>query len=335
MSAIFSIRLGIVGTGFIVERIIRAAKQEPRIILSAIYSRSMERAADFADKYDIPHKFTSLEQMASSWLIDAVYIASPNSCHAMQSILFMRHGKHVLCEKPLASNAMEVRSMIEASEEFNVALMEAVKSTPTPNFMLVAQQLEKIAPVRRYFACYCQYSSRLDSLKRGIVLNAFKPELSNGAAMDIGIYTIYPMVSLFGRPKKIDAVGVKLITGVDGQGAVNFEYDEMIATVLYSKIADSSLPCEIQGDGGTIVIDRIESIDKVEVKLRGKNSEVVSESDLTDGYCCELKEFADLIEQGRRESDINSHKTSLTTIEIIDQIRKQIGVVYPADGKHQ
>lgn len=78
------------------------------------------------------------------------------------------------------------------------------------------------------------------------MLNAFRPELSNGAMMDIGIYTVYPMVVLFGRPKKIDASGIVLSSGADGQGAVNFEYEGMNATVLYSKIANSSLPTEIQ-----------------------------------------------------------------------------------------
>ena len=61
------------------------------------------------------------------------------------------------------------------------------------------------------------------------MLNAFKPELSNGAMMDIGIYTVYPMVVLFGRPKKIDASGIVLSSGADGQGAVNFLYEGMNA----------------------------------------------------------------------------------------------------------
>ena len=81
--------------------------------------------------------------------------------------------------------------------------------------------------------------------------------------MDIGIYTVYPMVVLFGRPKKIQASGVVLSSGADGQGAVNFEYDGMNATVLYSKIANSSLPTEIQGEDGNILLDRINIIGKV------------------------------------------------------------------------
>ena len=95
------------------------------------------------------------------------------------------------------------------------------------------------------------------------MLNAFRPELSNGAMMDIGIYTVYPMVVLFGRPRKIDASGIVLSSGADGQGAVNFEYEGMNATVLYSKIANSSLPTEIQGEDGNITLDRINIIGEV------------------------------------------------------------------------
>lgn len=152
----FKVRIGIIGTGFIVDRILEAAKENADIKINAIYSRTYEKAADFSKKYDIPYIFTSLEEMASSSIIDAAYIASPNALHAPQSILFMKHGKHVLCEKPLASNALEVKQMIEASNIYNVTFMEAMKSTLTPNFAQVIRHLKDIGKIRRYFACYCQ-----------------------------------------------------------------------------------------------------------------------------------------------------------------------------------
>ena len=122
------IRFGIVGTNFITDWVIAGAREDERFELAAVYSRTQERADEFAAKYQIPHTFTSLEEMAKSPLIDAVYIASPNFLHASQSILCMKHGKHVLCEKPLASNAREAREMVEASKQYGVTLMEAMKS---------------------------------------------------------------------------------------------------------------------------------------------------------------------------------------------------------------
>ena len=113
------VRFGVVGTNFISDWVIAGARQDERFELVAVYSRTQETADAFASKHNIPYTFTSLEEMAKSPLIDAVYIASPNFLHASQSILCMSYGKHVLCEKPFASNAKEVRAMIEASRTYN------------------------------------------------------------------------------------------------------------------------------------------------------------------------------------------------------------------------
>lgn len=328
----FKVRFGVIGTNFIVDKVLEAARLDHRFELTSIYSRTQERADEFAKKHNVPHTFTSLEDMLSSNLIDAVYIASPNSLHASQSILCMQHGKHVFCEKPFASNANEVKAMIAAAEKYNVRLMEAMKPTMTPNFSVIKDNLKEIGTIRKYFSCYCQYSSRYDKLKEGVILNAFDPSLSNGAVMDLGVYTIYPMVVLFGRPKKISATGLKLFTGADGQGSVNFEYEGMDATVMYSKIADSSLPTEIQGEEGTITADRINIINKVTLKKRGGEETIISTPNPTHEYYFEVAEFIDLIQKNERESTINSLENSLITIEIIDEIRKQLGIIYPADS---
>lgn len=334
------IRFGVIGTNFITDWVIAGAKQDERFELVAVCSRTQERANEFAAKYDIPYTFTSLEEMAESPLIDAVYIATPNYLHASQSILCMKHGKHVLCEKPMASNAYEVKQMIAASRQYGVTLMEAMKPTLTPNFRVLREALPKAGVIRRYFASYCQYSSRYDKFKEGIVLNAFKPELSNGAMMDIGVYTVYPMVVLFGRPNKISASGVVLSTGTDGQGAVNFEYEGMNATVLYSKIANSSLPTEIEGEDGNFMLDKINQINRVTWQARpvassGKGPltpvEDISVVTDKDEYYYEVAEFINLVQAGKLESEVNSHENSLITIEIIDEVRRQLGVSFLAD----
>lgn len=334
------VRFGVVGTNFITDWVIAGARQDTRFELVAVYSRKQETADAFAAKHQIPYTYTSLEEMAKSSLIDAVYIASPNFLHAEQSILCMKYGKHVLCEKPFASNAQEVRKMIAASAEYNVTLMEAMKPTLTPNFRIVRENMGRLGTIRRYFSCYCQYSSRYDKFKEGVVLNAFRPELSNGAMMDIGVYTVYPMVVLFGRPKKIDASGIVLSSGADGQGAVNFEYEGMNATVLYSKIANSSLPTEIQGEEGNLILDRINIIGEVKyiprlasVSGKGLSAEPQDISAVTDKdeYYYEIAEFIDLVLSGERQSTINSHEHSLITLEIIDEVRRQLGIRYPAD----
>jgi predicted dehydrogenase len=203
----------------------------------------------------------------------------------------------------------------------------------TPGFRAVKEAIGRIGLVRQYFACYCQYSSRYDKLKEGLLVpNAFNPELSNGAVMDIGIYTIYPMVVLFGRPKTIQASGVKLYSGVDGHGNIIFTYDNgLCATVLYSKIADSALPTEIQGEDGIITLDRINIIGKATLKQRGRTAENILPATTHNEYYYEIAEFIDLIQSDCKESAINSHENSLITLEIIDEIRRQLGVRFPAD----
>ena len=334
------IRFGVVGTNFITDWVIAGAREDERFELAAVCSRTQERGEEFAAKHNIPHVFTSLEEMVQSDVIDAVYIASPNYKHAEQSILAMRHGKHVLCEKPLASNAREARQMVEASKQYGATLMEAMKSTLSPNFLSAKQNLHRIGTPRRYFASFCQYSSRYDKFKEGIVLNAFRPELSNGAMMDIGVYTLYPLIALFGPPQSINAQGVVLSSGVDGQGAVNMQYDGFNATVLYSKIANSQLPAEIEGEEGNIIIDRIQT--PVDVRFYPRQApasghekraegESLSAPETHNEYFYEVEEFINLIEQGRLESDINSHDCSIATMEVIDEVRRQLGVHYPAD----
>ena len=326
------IRFGVVGTNFITDWVIEGGSQDPRFELTAVCSRSAVTGQAFAEKHNIPYIYTSLEEMAASPLIDAVYVASPNAFHAAQSILCMKHGKHVLCEKAFASNAREARQMIETARIHNVVLMEAMKPTLTPAFHAIRDRLCDIGVVRRYFSCYCQYSSRYDKFKEGIVLNAFQPELSNGATMDIGVYTIYPMVVLFGRPKTIQATGIRLSSGVDGQAAVHFTYDNgMTGTVLYGKITDSTLPTEIQGEQGTIKTDRINIIGDVVLIPRKGAPENIRPTTPHHEYYYEVAEFIDIILSGRKESAINTLATSLITMELLDEIRTHLGVHFPAD----
>ena len=334
------VRFGVVGTNKITDWLLAGAKEDNRFELSAICSRTQDRAEEFAAKYGVEHTFTSIVEMASSDVIDAVYIATPNCTHAEIAIACMNHGKHVLCEKPMASNAREVKQMIEAARKNHVTLMEAMIATMNPNFMKVRELLPQLGTLRRYFASYCQYSSRYDKFKEGIVLNAFNPALSNGAMMDIGVYTIYPMIVLFGKPKEINAQGIMLSSGVDGQGTVNLLYEGMNATILYSKIANSYLPTEIEGEDGNLIMDEIHTIRKVTyiprpVAMSGRGPKAVPQDVSVvadhDDYYYEVAEFINLIEGGKLESEINSHAVSLATIEVIDEVRKQLGVMFPAD----
>ena len=198
---------------------------------------------------------------------------------------------------------------------------------------MIQEQLSKIGTVRRYFASFCQYSSRYDAYRAGTVLNAFNPELSNGALVDIGVYTIAPMIALFGAPLAIKASAHLLESGVDGEGSVIFEYPQMQGTVMYSKISNSSLPAEIQGEEGSIIIDRINQMDQVTIHYRNGEVEEITLPQVEQNMVYEAEEFIQLILNQKHESAVNSFKFSYEVMRVLDEVRSQIGLVYPADLK--
>ena len=347
-------RFGIIGTGRISDWVLKGAVLDPRFEAIAVCSRTIENAESFALKHGIPRTFTDVDEMASDPSVDAIYIGTPNNTHHDLAIRCMNHGKHVLCEKPLASNAREVKEMIAAAKVNGVLLMEAMISTLSPNFKMVQEKLRELGPVLNYSGTFCQYSSKYGQLKRILsgeedspVPSSFNPDRSGGALMDIGIYPIYPMVALFGRPKGVKAnvltVDVPTTRGmmpVDLQGSALFEYDGMTATATYSKIADSKLRTEISCERGILSLDQIHITRQVELTMRGAptsgRSSGPATADITvpcdpDEYLCEFREFIDLLESGRLESENNSLGNSLAVAEVMDEIRRQSGVIYPAD----
>jgi len=325
------LRFGIIGTNWITDDFVDAARRNEDIALTAVYSRTEEKGRAFADKHGIPGVYTDLEKFASSGEFDAVYIASPNASHADQAIVCMGKGKHVLCEKPLASNSQEVRRMVDAARANGVLLMEAMKSTFTPTFRAIRDNLHKIGTVRRYAGSYCQYSSRYDLYKKGELPNAFNPALSNGSLMDLGVYCLYPLVVLFGAPQRIQADAFLLESGADGAGSLLLGYEEMDAVVHYSKIVDSYSSAEIQGENGTIVFEKISRPDKAQIRYRDGSVEELTQPQEDNAMYYEVREFADLLASGKRESVLNSYSNSLKVIEIMDEARKQTGIRYPAD----
>ncbi|SKC63719.1 Gfo/Idh/MocA family protein [Maledivibacter halophilus] len=325
------IRFGVIGTNWITDEFIRCAKITKNFKLNAVYSRTKEKAVKFAEKYSVEGIFTDLESMAKSDSIDAVYIASPNSCHAYQAKLFLEKKKHVLCEKPICSNLLELEQMIKAAKENKVLLMEAMKSSFLPNFKTIKENLYKIGKIRRYFANYCQYSSRYDRYKSGKNPNTFNPEFSNGSLMDIGVYCIHPLIHLFGKPNSICARGVILESGVDGEGSLILTYDDMDAIIIHSKIANSALPSEIQGEEGNIIIDKIHTPESIKILYKNGEEEDITVPQSKDNMYYEAKEFIDLIKAGKTESSVNSYTISRSAMEVLEKARKQMGVIYPAD----
>ncbi len=148
-----------------------------------------EQAQHFANDFSVEHLFTSLEAMAESDAIDAVYIAA-RIPFTLPDTIFLSHTVHVICEKPLASNLAEVDAAIACARENQVVLFEAFKTAYLPNFHLLRQALPKVGKLRKVFFNYCQYSSRYQRYLDGENPNTFNPTFSNGSIMDIGFYCL-------------------------------------------------------------------------------------------------------------------------------------------------
>lgn len=331
------LKLGIIGTNYISDNLYNAASKVPGVDVCAVYSRTQESGDTFAEKHDIPQVFTDYEAFLRSDL-DAVYVASPNYVHCSQAIAAMNHGKHVLCEKVMAVNEREVQSMIDCAKKNNVILLEAMRQDFDPALGLAEEHLSKIGQIRRATFEYCQYSGRYDQFREGEVLNAFNPELSNAAIMDIGVYCIHSLVRFFGKPKSVKAFSTPLSNGFEGSGIVVMQYEDMVAEAVYSKNTVSVNPSVIQGEDGSILIDYIGNPKHMEIRKRkgcrdtldGGDVEVIPYEPLEYNMVFEVQEFLRLIE----EKEIN-HKYlqySLDTIRIIDEARRQNGIVFQADS---
>ena len=328
------LRLGIIGTGRISDWVLKGAAQDSRIKVTAVCSRTTLAAEAFISRNSLAEGariYTSVEEMAADPEVDAVYVGTPNQTHCSYTKTCLKAGKHVLCEKPLAVNAAEGREMVAAARESGCLLMEAMVSTLNPNFRAAAQKIAEIAPVKNYISSYCQYSSKYDALKKGVVASCFKPGTA-GAVRDIGVYVIYPLVALFGRPLTVHG-NLRTFTTAEGvsdvHGTAYLGYEDMDATITWSKVCDSFVPTEISGENGNLVLDEIHVARKAEIIPHAAPSSgqgpkagrtVIGEGLPYSEYYYEFKEFADLIEQGKTESEINSLQTSLIALEVIDEL---------------
>lgn len=318
-----SVKIGVVGTGNISLKFIAAARASDSLEVKALYSRSVESAEAFIKKAELDGLlyYTDLEEMLTRADIDAVYIASPNLCHDTQSILAMNHGKHVLVEKIIANDSHRLSLMIEASERNGVVLMEAMRPDFVPEMEVLREALVKIGKIRTVSLEYCQYSSRYDKFKSGVVLNAFSPELENSALADIGVYPLHTCIALFGLPKTVSGASTYLHNGFEGGGVIVLGYPDMTASITYSKICDSVCPSVFIGEGGAVTVDKISEPRKITVKMRSGEEYEIPTATAENDMVYEAKAFSEAI---RGNLDYKKYlEISRETLAVFDKCRNQ------------
>ena len=319
------IRFATIGSGKIVEQFLAEAKKHPEFTLAAVYSRTEERGREFADAVRAPLVFTDLQKLGECKEVDAVYIASPNLCHAEQAIELMKCGKHILCEKPMATTYVDCDGMVLCAHNSRVVLLEALRTLFCPGFAKLHELIPEIGEIRRVTANYCQYSSRYDKFKAGARLNTFDPRLNNSAMADLGVYCIAPTVAMMGEPERIVSLCTKL-GEYEGQGSILAQYPGFLAEWNYSKIADGKAASEIQGEKGSIVIGKWDTMSPLTLCLRGEEPREIAIGDETSGLYGELDAFIGMVKQGGgNEAHLS---ISLATTRIMDEARKQNKITF-------
>ncbi len=322
------LKFAIVGTNFVSDWMAESLKDSDSADDVAVCSRTEGSAAAFVAKHpEITRVYHDFDEMLESD-IDAVYIASPNRIHYTQAFSALCAGKHVLVEKPACPTVKEFLELTRVSNVTKSVLMEAMRPVHDPAFAFVADNLSKIGPVRTANLEFCQYSSRYDKFREGIILDAFDPKKCNSSMMDIGVYPIQMLIYLFGYPEKTLSESYLLSNGFEGEGTFIAKYPSgLLATVKYSKLHDTSVPSTICGEKGSIYIDKISQPGVVTVSMRDGTEEVYRSPEYrvrNMGY--EIEDFVQLIKERNTAHIYNS--VTHDTLRLMEQLMRSNGVKF-------
>lgn len=320
------VRWGIVGAGKIAHSFSKDLVLVSGGKLTAVGSRSLERAKKFADEYGAPHVFGSYDALFESDTVDVIYIATPHTYHAEVAISAMEAGKHVLCEKPMGVNKSEVERMIEAAKKNKVFLMEALWSRFNPTINAVKELVDsgEIGDVGYLYSDFAFYA--LDRDEKGRLLN---PELAGGSLLDIGIYPIFLAYLMLGMPADILAKVHFHETGVEKQCSMIFDYHNAHAMLYSGLTSDSEMKSEISGNKGSVFINPRWHEATSYTLVKDGETKTLELPKIGKGYAHEIEEVHKCLQAGKLESDLWSHQNSLDLIYLMDTIRQKTDIKFP------
>ena len=358
------IRIATIGTSSISDNLIEVLNANPR----ATYVGTLSRRAATAETYTRDHggsrPFTSLDELAASPEVDAVYIGSPNALHGDQALACIAHGKHVLVEKAFGANRAEAARVFAAAEEANVVALEAMRPVHDPAFWALRDALPQVGRLRRATLRFGKYSSRYDEVLAGRHTNIFDCAMASGALMDIGVYTVEPMVALLGMPDHttcsaalLDEATRTITNGtIDGAGVITASYPGMVATAHYSKITNDLSSSQFEGELGTLTVDGISVPSHASIDLRAsKGGDTVGYSGIdtttrelelphvSNTMAYELDDFITAVEGAQAGTPVLEaaagpfgtveyfRNLTLSTMTLMDEARRQAGIAFPAD----
>jgi len=324
------IRWGVAGPGSIAKTFARTMQDVDGGEIVAVASRSPERAAAFADQFAIPRHYGDYEALAHDDDVDAVYVATPHARHAADTLTYLSGGKHVLCEKPLALNAGQVRTMTDAARAQRLFLMEALWSRFLPSYQLLSEVLGSgrvgqplFVEADLGFRAPVDADSRLFDLAQG-----------GGALLDLGIYPLQLCTLVLGPVERAVAGGVVGQTGVDEVTAAILHHRDGTMGVIKAAIrAGLSSTGRVAATEGSIEIPSYMHCPQSITVVAPDGTRDVLEApfELQRGFRYEIEEVHRCLADGVTESTMMPLAESLVLAVAMDDIRSQLGVVYPGE----
>jgi len=322
-----ALRWGILATGGIAHAF-TADLKTAGLTVTAVGSRRSESAQEFAAKYGIPRSYGSYDELVADPEVDIVYIATPHSHHLACAALALEHGKHVLIEKPLTLDADQAVAIRDLAADHGLLAMEAMWTRYLPHMARLREILTAgvIGEVRVLSADHTQNlptdpDHRLNDLALG-----------GGALLDLGIYPVSFAWDVLGAPAEILATAQLGETGADTDVAISVRHASGgVSSLLTSMRGAGANAAQIVGTKGRIEIDGV-FYAPTSFRVFDVDGAVVEEFRAEiDGRGMQFQALyaEQLIAEGRTDSDLLPMDESVAIMGTLDEIRRQIGVVYP------
>jgi predicted dehydrogenase len=330
MSMAATVRWGILGTGWIADRMAEALALLPDAELIAVGSRTRQTADAFAQKHGVPRGFATYEELVACEEVDVVYVASPHAMHARDASMALRAGKPVLCEKAFTVNAREAAEIIALARAERLFLMEAMWTRFVPAVVALREWIAtgaigEIRLVSGSLAGHRPYDPEHRLYKR---------ELAGGALLDVGIYPLSFFFMLLGEPLQTVGHMVPAPNGVDVQCVVSLAWPSGALGNFVASF-EAGLPNEVHiaGTEGWIRVHaEITNPPALTRRTLDGTEETVDFPMIGNGYTHEAIEVMRCLREGKLESDIMPLDESLSIMKTLDSIREPWGLGYPADG---
>ncbi len=328
-----SIGWGIIGLGNIAHKFAHDIQLAEDAHLHGVASRDPLKAKQFAEKYQAYFYYDSYADLLEDPKIDIVYVATTNNLHFEHTMQCLKAGKAVLCEKPFALNALQVRQMIAEAQQRKLFLMEGMWSRflPATTQLLALISSGTIGTLNFIQADFGTASSP------EIKARLFQNKLGGGSLLDIGIYTIYLSLLLLGRPKKISANATITLEGIDTTCSMLMDFKNKETASLSSSI-EHATPTEarIYGSKGIIHLQKpFHYTRKLTVTVYGEEPQVFEPDFEGFGYYHEIISINDCLRKGKTQNPYMTHDHSLELIEMLDIVRELIGLSFEADQTDQ